>query len=132
MKKSNSRRLLSALSSSDEGLGLNGFEADLALLFGTGFADPNHAAADSIQFIVAWNDLDKLSAFEAEAASKTEPLGRPVHDKAGNPLGLRAEIYDHAGSLFHDDTFRATAFVRVEGGHSFVLNEDFHNTPIME
>ena len=41
---------------------LEGFEADLAILFGAGFTDPHHAAADGVQLIVAGDDLDELPA----------------------------------------------------------------------
>ena len=40
---------------------LDGFETDLAILLGTGFTDPDDAAADGIQFVIAGNDLDDLS-----------------------------------------------------------------------
>lgn len=111
---------------------LHGFEADLAFLFGAGFADPDHAAADGIQFIVAGDDLDHLPSPEPEAASQAEALGRTIHNEAGNPVWLRAEINDYAGSLSHGDAFRAASFASWEGGHCFVLDEEFHNTPIME
>jgi hypothetical protein len=100
---------------------LKGFEADLAFLLGAGFADPDHAAADGIQFVIARDDLDQLSAFEPEAASEAEALGRTVHNEAGNPARLRAEIDDHAGSLSHGGTLGASGFMHGGGGHCFVL-----------
>ena len=68
---------------------LNGFEADLAILFGAGFSNPHHAAADGVEFVVAGDDLDKLPGPEPGAAPKAESLGRSIHDEAGNPLGVR-------------------------------------------
>lgn len=101
-------------------------------MFGAGFADPNYAAADGIQFIVARDDLNHLSGPQPETATEAEAPLRAVNDKTGNPLGVRAEVDDNAGSLSRDSAFRAAAFVRLKGGHCFVLNEDSHNTPIME
>lgn len=88
---------------------LEGFEADFAVLFGAGFADPNHAAADGIQLIVAGDDFDELAAFQPEAAPKTESLGRTVHDEAGDALWLRAEVDDYAGSFSQGNSFGAAA-----------------------
>jgi len=65
-------------------------EADFAVLLGAGFADPDHAAADSIQFIIAGYDLDELPALQPETAAEAETALRTVNDKAGNPLRLRA------------------------------------------
>ena len=110
---------------------LDGFEANLAFLFGTGFADPDHTATDGVQFIIAGDDLDHLPTLEPEAAPQAEALRRTVHNEAGNPMRLRTEVNHHAGSLSHGDTFRAAAIVSWEGGHCFVLDEEFHNTPIM-
>ena len=53
---------------------LKGFEADLAVLFGAGLADPNYATADGVQFIVAGDDLDELPALEPEAPTEAESL----------------------------------------------------------
>jgi len=90
---------------------LEGFEADLAILLGAGFADPDHAAAAGVQFVVAGNDLDELAASQPEAAAEAKPLGRTIHDEAGNPLRVGAEIDDHAGSFFHDNALGAAAFL---------------------
>lgn len=113
-------------------LGLKGFEADLTVLLGAGFADPHYATFDGIQFIVAGNNLNELAALQPESATEAEALGRAVHNEAGDALGVRAEIDDHAGSLSHGDTLRAAAFVRREGGHCFVLDGEFPHCTIME
>lgn len=89
---------------------LNGFEADLAVLFGAGFADPDHAAADGVEFIIAGDDLDKLPGAEPRAAPKAKPLGRPIHDEAGNTLRVRTEIDDDAGSFSQGNAFGSAAF----------------------
>ena len=91
---------------------LYGFEANLAILFGAGFADPDNATSDDIQLVVAGDDFDELSAPKPEAAPKAKSFRRTVHDEAGNTLRLRAEINDHASSLSHGGTFGASAFVR--------------------
>lgn len=101
---------------------LDGFEADLAFLFRTGSADPDHAAADGVQFVVAGDDLDDLPAFQPEAAAEAETVGRTIHDEAGDALRLGAEVDDDTGAFFRDDALGAAAFVAVEGGHGFVLD----------
>lgn len=110
---------------------LEGFEADLAILFGARFADPDYTTFDGVQFIVAGDDFDELATFEPEAASETESIGRTVHDEAGDAVWLRAEIDDYAGTLSHDSAFGAAAIACGEGGQCFVLGEEFHDTPIM-
>ena len=105
--------------------GLDGFEADLAFLFGAGSADPNYATLDRVQFIVAGDDLDELPALEAETAPEAESFGGTVHHKAGNPLGLKAKINDYARSFSHGDTFGASGFACGKCGHCFVLGAGF-------
>ena len=90
---------------------LEGFEADLAILFGAGFADPDDATADGVQFVVAGDDLDELAGPQPEAAAEAKPLGRTIHDEAGDALRVGAEIDDHAGSFFHDNALGAAAFL---------------------
>ena len=58
---------------------LNGFEADLAILFGSRFAGPDHAAPDGIKLIVAGDDFDELPGPEPGAAPEAEAFGRTVH-----------------------------------------------------
>jgi len=89
---------------------LNGFEADLTILLGARFADPDHTAPDSVEFIIAGDDLDKLPGPEPRAAPKSKPLGRPVHDEARNTLWVRTEIDDNAGSFSQGNAFGAAAF----------------------
>jgi len=89
---------------------LNGFEADLAVLFGAGFADPNYAAADGVEFIITGDDLDKLPRPKSRAAPEAKPLGRPIHDEAGNTLWVRTEINDDTGSFSQGNAFGAAAF----------------------
>lgn len=87
------------------GKDLDGFEADLAILFGAGLADPDHATLDGIQFVVPGNDLDDLPALQPETAPEAEATLRAVNNQAGNTLGFRAEVDDHAGSLSRGSAF---------------------------
>ena len=108
--------------------GLDGFEADLAILFGAGLADPDHAAADGIQFIIAGDDLDELTTFEPEAAPEAEALGRTVNNKAGNPLGMRSEVDNNTRPFLSNDALRAAAFVHWKCWHGFFLEGFPHYT----
>jgi hypothetical protein len=104
---------------------LEGFEADLAILFGARLTDPDDAAADGVQFIIAGDDLDELPGPQPEATAEAETFGGAVHDEAGNPLGVRAEVDDHTRSLFHGDTFATAAFAPKEGWHGFFPDGEF-------
>ena len=97
-------------------VGLNGLDAYFTFLFGTCFADPDDTAANRVQ-LIAWNDLDDLSALEMETASEPETFGRAIDNQAGNTLRMRPEVDDHTGTLFCDDTLRATALMSGKGGH---------------
>jgi hypothetical protein len=48
------------IAKSDTGSVLERFEADLAILFGARLTDPDYAATDGVQFIIAGDDLDEL------------------------------------------------------------------------
>lgn len=67
---------------------LDGFEAEFAVLFGAGFADPDDTTLNGIQFIVAGDDLDELTSLQPETAAEAEAALRTVNDKAGNTLGV--------------------------------------------
>ena len=95
---------------------LHGLDAHLTFLFGACFADPDNAAANGVQ-LIAWNDLDDLSALEMETASEPETFGRAIDTQAGNALRMGAEIDDYTGAFLGDDALRATAFVSRKGGH---------------
>jgi hypothetical protein len=103
---------------------LDGFEPHLAFLLRSWFADPYDAAPNGIQLIVVGDDLDDLSALQPETSPEPEPLGRTVHDQAGNPSWVGSEVDHHAGSLFRDNTLRAATFVRREGVHGFTFDAE--------
>lgn len=48
---------------------LNSFQADLAFVFGAGFADPNHAAAPPTMGLIFQHDFDELSSPQMEIAA---------------------------------------------------------------
>jgi len=104
---------------------LEGFEADFAFLFGAGLANPDHAAPDGVEFVITRDDLDQLSGSQPGAAAETESLGRTVHNQAGDPLGVRAEVDDDTGSFSDSDAFGAAAFAPKEGWHGFFLDGEF-------
>ena len=104
---------------------LDGFESYFAFLFGTWFADPHDATADGLEFILAGNDLHDLAAPEPEASPEPESLGGAIHNQAGDPLRVGAEVDDDAGTFLRDDAFGAAALVAVECGHGFVLGAIF-------
>jgi hypothetical protein len=100
-------------------------QSNLAFLLGPWPANPYDATADGVQLIVAGDDLDDLSALQAETAPEPEPVGRAVHNQAGNPLGMGTEVDNNAGSLLYDDPLGSATFVRRKGGHGFILDADF-------
>lgn len=104
---------------------LDRFEADLAILFGARFANPDYAATDGVQFIVARDDFDELATFKPKAAPETESLWRPVDDEARDALWLRAEVDDHARSLSGGNSLGAAAFVHGKCRHGFFLEGGF-------
>ena len=106
-----------------KGYGLDGFEADFAFLLGAWFADPDHVAADGLEFILTGDHLHDLAAPEPETSPKAESLRGAVHNQAGDPLRLGAEVDHNAGAFFSDDTLGTAGFVC--RGHGFALDDIF-------
>ena len=52
---------------------LEGFEADFAILFGAGFANPHDATADGVQFVVG-HTQQAMSRFHADQPNRPSPL----------------------------------------------------------
>ena len=111
---------------------LHAFESYLAFLLGSWLADPYHVTANGVQLIVARDDLDDLSTLEPETAPEPEPVGRAVHNQAGNPLGVGTEVDNNAGSLLYDDPLGSATFVLKKGGHGFILETDFPHVKHIE
>ena len=78
---------------------LDGFQTDFSFLLGAGFADPDHAAAQGVAWVLVQDDFDYLPAPKAETTAQPETLFRGIEDEAGEPFLVAVQIDDQTGAL---------------------------------
>jgi hypothetical protein len=79
---------------SDELTRLDGFQADFSLLLGTGFADPDYAAALGAERLFIEDKFDHLAAPKVETSAQPETFFRGIEHEAGEPLRFAVQIDD--------------------------------------
>ena len=97
---------------------LRGFQADFSLLLGTGFADPDHAAALGAERLFIEDKFDHLAAPKVETSAQPETFFRGIEHEAGEPLRLAVQIDDQAGALPRHHPLRAATLGDRKAEHS--------------
>ena len=95
------------------------FQANFSFLFGTCFADPDHAAALEAKRVLIEDKFDHLAALELETSTQPESFFRRIKDEAGEPPLVAVQVDDQAGASLQHHTLRAAGFGNRRAGHSF-------------
>jgi len=73
---------------------LDGFQADFALVLGSSFADPDHAAAHGRERVWIEDNFHHLAASQMETSAQPKPVFGGIEDEARESFLVSVEIDD--------------------------------------